>query len=516
VNFSTLGDTKRGLQPGNVPLFVRGWWEVALDKFERNATTKSEARQSKKRWFKFNSGGSYRRWFGNTLSVVDWEGHGRRIKAGHNPIVPSEHLYFEPGFVWSKVATGLPSFRLHDGGVINGDASPCFFPTNFSLGYLAVLNSVCSSHFLSALSPTLNFQVSDILKIPVCPMPSASTSSAELAVSVARADWDNFETSWDFRDQPLLRPGLKGATLAASWQNWALQSAAAIQRMQELETENNRLFIAAYGLESELSPEVPEEQITLARAEARRDMAAFLSYAVGCMMGRYALDHPGLILANAGDTLREFLAKVGRTHDQLTFTPDEDGVIPVLDGDWFSDDITERFKKFLKVTFGEEHFEENIQFIEASLGKDIRKYFLTDFYKNHIQTYKKRPIYWLFSSPKGSFNALIYLHRYRPDTVSVVLNGYLREFRTKLTSHRENQEQISISASASPGEKTKAIKKIEQVKKMLAELEDYERDVLYPLAIKQVAIDLDDGIKVNYPKFGAALKKIPGLDAKEE
>jgi len=286
--------------------------------------------------------------------------------------------------------------------------------------------------------------------------------------------------------------------------------------MQELETENNRLFIAAYGLDGELSPEVPEEQITLARAEARRDMAAFLSYAVGCMMGRYALDHPGLILANAGDTLREFLAKVGRPQDQLTFTPDADGVIPILDGDWFPDDITERFKKFLKVTFDEAHFEENIQFIEAALGKDIRKYFLTDFYKNHIQTYKKRPIYWLFSSPKGSFNALIYMHRYRPDTVSVVLNGYLREFRTKLTSHRDNQEQISISASASPGEKAKAIKKIEQVKKMIAELEDYERDVLYPLAIKQVAIDLDDGVKVNYLKFGTALKKISGLEAKED
>ena len=179
------------------------------------------------------------------------------------------------------------------------------------------------------------------------------SNAVRMQYAIARADWDNFETSWDFRDQPLLRPGLKGATLEASWRNWEAQSTAAIRRMQELETENNRLFIAAYGLDGELQPEVPEEQITLARAEARRDMAAFLSYAVGCMMGRYSLDHPGLILANAGDTLREFLEKVGKPLDQLTFAPDEDGIIPVLDGEWFEDDIVARTRDFLRATFGE-------------------------------------------------------------------------------------------------------------------------------------------------------------------
>ena len=194
----------------------------------------------------------------------------------------------------------------------------------------------------------------------------------------------------------------------------------------------------------------------------------------------------------------------------------------MLDGDWFADDITERFRKFLRVTFGEEHYEENLRFIEQSLNiKDkrnysIRDYFLGEFYNDHVKRYKKRPIYWLFSSPKGSFNALIYMHRYRPDTVSVVLNEYLREFRSKLVSHKNHLEAVSRSESASQSEKTRALKETEKVAKMINEIEEYEREVLYPLATRQIEIDLDDGVKVNYQKFGSALKKIPGLESVED
>jgi type II restriction/modification system DNA methylase subunit YeeA len=193
----------------------------------------------------------------------------------------------------------------------------------------------------------------------------------------------------------------------------------------------------------------------------------------------------------------------------------------MLDGDWFTDDISERFRKFLRVTFGEEHYDENLKFIETAIGKNgkaqaIRDYFLKDFYNDHVKRYKKRPIYWLFSSPKGSFNALIYMHRYRPDTVSIVLNDYLREFRTKITSNVEHLNRVEASADTSKGERIKAIKEIENLKKIINELNTWERDVLYPLATKQLEIDLDDGVKVNYLKFGAALKKIPGLDAKED
>ena len=300
--------------------------------------------------------------------------------------------------------------------------------------------------------------------------------------------------------------------------------------MQHLEEENNRIFINAYGLQDELTPDVPLNEITLTcnphyrygdnKTEDELEtllladtMRELVSYAVGCMLGRYALDKPGLILANQGETIEDYLKQI----PESSFPADDDNVIPMLNGDWFTDDITERFRKFLRVSFGDDHYEENLQFVEQSLnikGKrnySIRDYFLGEFYTDHVKRYKKRPIYWLFSSPKGSFNALIYMHRYRPDTVSVILNDYLREFNTKLISHKNHLEAVSISTSASQGEKTKALKEIEKTNKMITEMEGYEREVLYPLATEQVEIDLDDGVKVNYPKFGKALKKIAGL-----
>jgi type II restriction/modification system DNA methylase subunit YeeA len=237
-------------------------------------------------------------------------------------------------------------------------------------------------------------------------------------------------------------------------------------------------------------------------------MREFISYAAGCMFGRYSLDKPGLILANQGETLEDYLRQV----PDPTFLPDADNAIPILDGDWVPDDITERFKKFLRVTFGDEHYEENLAFIENAVGRDIRAYFLRDFYPHHLKMYQKRPIYWLFSSPKGTFNVLIYMHRYQPDTLSVILNRYLREFRAKLDARKAYQEHVSISASASPREKTAALKEIEGLNKKLEELRVYERDVLFPLAAQRIAIDLDDGVKVNYRKFGSALAKIPGLE----
>ena len=233
-------------------------------------------------------------------------------------------------------------------------------------------------------------------------------------------------------------------------------------------------------------------------------MAEFLSYAVGCMFGRYSLDKPGLVLANQGETLADYLAHV----PEPTFEPDEDNVIPMLDGDWFSDDITERFRKFLRVTFGEEHFQENLRFIETALGKDIRKYFTKDFYKDHVKRYKKRPIYWMFSSPKGSFNALIYMHRYNRDTVSVLLDQYVREFKVKLNAQKSAYERVEISSDASQGEKTKAIKEIQKINSTIEELDAWEREVIFPLASQRIEIDLDDGVKANYPKFGTALKSI--------
>jgi type II restriction/modification system DNA methylase subunit YeeA len=230
------------------------------------------------------------------------------------------------------------------------------------------------------------------------------------------------------------------------------------------------------------------------------------------MFGRYSLDAPGLILANQGEGLAEYLARI----PEPSFDVDADNVIPVLDGDWFADDITARFRKFLRVTFGEAKFQENLAFIEDALGKDIRKYFTKDFFDAHVRRYKKRPIYWMFSSPKGTFNALIYMHRYRPDTVSVVLNDYLREFISKLQAERGRLEKLVDDPNATQSQRVKAQKDVGAVIKQIAELEEWEREVVFPLAQAKIEIDLDDGVKRNYPLFGAALKPIKGLEAADE
>ena len=366
------------------------------------------------------------------------------------------------------------------------------------------------------INPTVHFKTGDFSNIPYAKSASDNQNTINQCLFISRTDWDNFETSWEFSDLPLLRPGLKGATLEESWNNWAAYCRANIAWMQELETENNQLWIAAYGLQDELTPEVPENEITLARPDPRKDIAAFLSYAVGCMMGRYSLDAPGLILANAGDTLAHYLAKLGKPIEQLHFVPDADGILPILDGDWFEDDIVARARQFLRATFGDATLEVNLRFIETSLGKDLRKYFLTDFYKDHLQTYKKRPIYWLFQSPKKGFNALIYLHRYTRDTANRVLNRYLREYLHKLQARLDQLDHIQASAGASARDKTQARKESDQLRKIRRDCEEYERDILLPLAQQRLELDLDDGVKVNYLKLGNALAPIPGLAASSE
>jgi type II restriction/modification system DNA methylase subunit YeeA len=491
------------------------------------------------RWKRLIKGGDFRKHFGNEDFLVDWCGDAVAFYEDHGGLYPEKYRSKE-GICWSKITSALQSFRIKRSETEYDSASPTIFNAYFECDkyLLALLNSRVSQFLLKAINPTLNTQVVDVMALPVCSVDFNTKYSIEIAeeklIDTSSVDWNSFETSWDFTSTPLLNPDYRQPTLKATYQKLRAHWREMTLEMQRLEEENNRIFIDAYGLQDELTAEVPLNEITLTcnphyrygnnKSEDELEallladtMRELVSYAVGCMFGRYALDQPGLILANQGETIEDYLKQV----PESSFPADVDNVIPMLDGDWFTDDIAERFRKFLRVAFGEEHYEENLQFVEKSLGKngksrDIRDYFLKDFYTDHVKRYKKRPIYWLFSSPKGSFNALIYMHRYRPDTVSVVLNDYLREFRTKLTSHKNHLEAVSISGSASQAEKTKALKEIEKITKMIAELEEYEREVLYPLAAEQVEIDLDDGVKVNYPKFGTALKKIVGLDTKEE
>lgn len=502
--------------------FVRSHWEVGSPTVGKG-----------KKWLLYAKGGPFRRWYGNLESVVDWspEARAHYRKDSSSRIIP-EYLWYRQGITWSRVGTALAGFRLlPENTTFDKVGSSVFLKseddTNLLLG---LLNSPLAQTVLDLLNPSIDIQVKDVRNVPL-----ANNLNRKLVeelvsplVSIAKADWDNFETSWDFRDQPLLRPRLKGATLEASWRNWEAQSTAAIRRMQELETENNRLFIAAYGLDGELQPEVPEEQITLARADARKDAAALLSYAVGCMMGRYSLNEPGLILADSGATVQDYLAKAPNP----AFAPDIDGILPVLDGDWFPDDIVGRLREFLRVTYGDATVAENLTFIENSLGKldaktgkvkptDVCTYFVRDFYKNHLSNersygYKKRPIYWMVSSPEGSFQALIYLHRYTRDTVNTLLNAYVREFIHKLEVRHQETTAVTLNESARPAERTKATKDAGKIDKMLKELRAWERDVVLPLAQQRIELDLDDGVKTNYLKFPGLLVPIAGLEKKEE
>lgn len=493
--------------------FLRLVWEVESNMVGRG-----------KKWLRYAKGGANRKWAGNLEHVVDWSESSRQFyRKNHASRIIEERYWYRSGITWSVIGGSGTGFRhLPEDTTYDTKGLALFTKdTREVFAALGLMNSVVTEVILPTLNPTMCINTVDVKSIPIPEkLPECSSHVNEL-VEISRADWDNFETSWDFRDQPLVRTGTKSATLQASWETWEAQSTAAIRRTQELETENNRLFIAAYGLDNELQPEVPEAQITLSRADARRDMAAFLSYAVGCMMGRYSLDEPGMILADSGDTLADYQTKVGKPLDQITFTPDEDGIIPVLDGEWFEDDIVARTREFLGATFGKSTLRENIAFLDESLGKDLRKYFLADFYKNHISNeraygYKKRPIYWLVQSPKKGFSALIYLHRYTRDTMNLVLNRYLRPYQDKLRSRLENLAQVQLDEGVSARQKTDARKEADKLTKTLRECEEWERDTVLPLAQARIELDLDDGVKVNYQKLGEALAPIAGLAAAEE
>lgn len=543
--FADYSDTRIGLITGDNSYYIRQWSEVSFSRIGFNFS-RDEAKDSGRKWFPQSKGGDFRRWFGNNSTVLDWSNDGYELQtrlheSGERILAHNFNLdrIFEQGITWTKISSGTFAARYQPNGFLFNDASANAFPLKSESTWflLGLLSSKIPVEILKAMNPTLNFLPGNIAGLPISPAIVQDPSilqNAKRAVELSKTDWDSTETAWDFGRLPLLHSEHRQASLKASYQKLGSHWREMTLEMQRLEEENNRIFIDAYGLQDELTPEVPLNEITLTcnphyrygGNKSEEDLEALrladtlrelVSYAVGCMLGRYSLDKPGLILANQGETLADYLAQV----PEPRFAADDDNVIPMLDGDWFPDDITLRFRQFLRVAFGEAHYEDNLAFIEQALnikGKrnyGLRDFFLGEFYVDHVKRYKKRPIYWLFSSPKGSFNALIYMHRYRPDTVSVVLK-YLRDYREKLSTEKERQAAVSINPGSSQGEKTKALKEVDRLAKVLTELEDYERDTLYPLATEQVQIDLDDGVKVNYLKFGAALKKIAGLEAKDE
>lgn len=508
--------------------FLRFWAEVSHRKSAFSESDVSSFASGAKKWCPYNKGGGYRKWYGFNEFLVNWYRSGAEIKAIPHSVIANEQYFFKPGWTWSTISSGRFSVREFGDGFVFDNGGCCAFGDKALLDKIGpFMNSRVFFSLFSEINPTLNFQSGEVAKVPL--VPDALAKQYGNGAHLAKSDWDAYETSWDFTTLPLLSPDHRADTLEATYARLRTHWQGITDEMNRLEEENNRIFIDAYGLADELTPEVPIEEITLTcnpayrygvkgteeerEARLREDtVAELLHYAVGCMFGRYSLDAPGLILANQGEGIEEYLARV----PEPRFAPDRDNVIPVLDADWFADDIVTRARDFLRVTFGEAKFRENLAFIEAALGKDLRKWFTKDFFDYHVRRYKKRPIYWMFSSPKGSFNALIYMHRYRSDTVSVVLNQYVREFIHKLEVERTRLEKLAVDPAATPAQQTKAQKETATVIRQIAELTEWERDVVYPMAQQKIAIDLDDGVKRNYPLFAGALKPIKGLEAADD
>ena len=536
-------DGRVGLMTSDNDRFLRFFWEVPGSNTCFSAKSDEDAQQSGATWFPHNKGGGFRKWAGNYEYVVDWWNRGERIKntviqkypylkGNPNFVVHDDGFYFRPFISWSEITSGSLSFRYFPSGFTSNVKGMSAFPiAGATFGQImALLNGKFADYLSKIINPSVTFGINNLYTIPAAFLEKGQTEAAvNTLIQAAKSDWDAYETSWDFTMLPMLAASHRAETLAGTYAALRSHWQGMTDELLRLEEENNRIFIEAYGLQDELTPEVPLSEITLTcnpayryggkksdaelEVQLRADtMAEFLHYGVGCMFGRYSLDAPGLILANQGDTLAEYLAKV----PEPTFMPDADNVIPMLDRDWFGDDITERFRKFLRVTFGEERFQENLAFIEEALGRDIRRWFTKDFFDYHVRRYKKRPIYWLFTSPKGTFNALIYMHRYTESTISTVLTEYVRPLRDKLEAHRKDLDRIVIDPDASVAERRSAEKEAPEITKQIAELEAWERDTLLPMAQRRIAIDLDDGVKANYPKFAGALKAIKGLDESDD
>ncbi len=539
----SMVDTREGLTTGNNDAFLRQWYEVSFKTIGFNVASNIAAQESGAKWFPYLKGGDFRKWSGNYEFVVDWEDDGKAVRANVDQATGRvrSHNYngeyaFREGFTWSGISSGVFAVRNVPHGFMFDAKAPMGFPkrANANLCVQGFLNSRLASYIMANLAPTLDFKIGHVLNLPFCLGDAPELNAIALrCIERSKRDWDSQETAWGFAASELLKDDFEHHSLVRAYvtarETWVTLTTSLLAD----EERANAVVIDACGLSDELDSQVQVGEVSLCcnphyrygpdKTESELEallladtMREFVSYAVGCMFGRYSLDKPGLILANQGETAEDYRQQI----PEPTFAPDEDNVIPLLDGDWFPDDIGERFKAFLKITFGTEHYEENLTFLENGLYPDnlqgkrrktIRDYFLKEFYDHHVRMYKKRPIYWLFSSPKGTFNALIYMHRYRPDTVSIVLNDYLREFHAKLTAKAEHLQTVANSAAASTADKAKALKEIAKLKKDLKELEDYEHKILYPLAARQLEIDLDDGVKVNYNKFGKALKKITGL-----
>lgn len=513
----------QGIITGNNAQFVRQWNELSFKSINLDLEDYKDFDVLHGKWVPYNKGGNSRKWYGNQELVVNFKNQGKDFTRGK---LQFSKFFFKPCFSWTYISSKDIDTRYFPKGFIWDVAGSSAFPyENDDIFYfLSLIGTKVGSFILKISNPTINFQVENIAAVPVIyPNEKLKLDIIKIVkdnIEIAKMDWNAHEFSWDFKQNELIKQAV--SSVKSAFEGYVTYWTSKYYELHQNEEAINYEFIELYGLQDELTPSVSSSEITILQEEAQivenkleiqpiPVILQLLSYAIGNLLGRYSLDKPGLILANSGDTLQDFLQQIPNP----AFMPDEDNIIPVLDGEWFNDDVVGRFKTFLKAAFGEENFEENLRFIEDTLGKDVRKYFVKDFYNDHIKRYKKRPIYWMFSSAKGHFKALIYMHRYQPDLCSKLLNDYLHAFIIKLEAARQTQTQLSLREDIVPREKITAQREIDKIDVMLKDCREYEK-TLFTLATQKISMDLDDGVKVNYQKFKQVLVPIKGLEKEEE
>ena len=548
-----VGEAKQGLATADNNRFLRLWNEVSFTKIGYNMSNSQEALESKKKWFPFNKGGEFKKWYGNQEYLVNWENDGYEIKNFKNAVVRNPSYYFKESISWSKVSSSNFSMRFYQKGLLFADAGMSYF-SNENLKYiLGLSNSKLINKILSLLSPTLNFEVGHISNIPIIRKENSLIENlVEENISISKEEWDSRETSWDFEKLSLIDGSIDLKTAYENYCNYWRNNFVQLHKNEE---ELNRLFIEIYELQDEMDEKVSFDDITILKKEAKiveidnskaREFSSeserylydrgvclefnkdelvkqFLSYAIGCIMGRYSINKSGLIIANSDDVLElssnKFLVKDAkgdiRQEVKTEFLPDEFGILPITAEKDFSNDIVEKIKEFIKFVYGEENLKDNLNFIAEALGnKDnkpaeeiIRAYFIKDFYSDHLQKYQKRPIYWLMNSgKKNAFSCLFYMHRYEPLTVARVRADYLIPYQEMLENKRKFIERQLSDDDISAKEKKNIEKQLKELDTSLKELREYANEVKH-IAEQKISLDLDDGVNVNYERLGAILKK---------
>ena len=550
-NIGNIAPPKQGLATADNERFLRLWHEISVQKIGFGYSSCEEAADSKKKYFPYNKGGSFRRWYGNRDYVVDWENDGYEIKnfKDSNGKVRSRpqnlQYYFKPAITWSDVTSGSFSGRYVEQGFMFDIKGSSGFPNVKLLPYvIGLLNSKIAQVFIKILNPTVTTQVGDMTRIPVVKgRVEEVIRFANECVEYAKNDWDSFETSWNFKIHPLVKLKMAGAyawgdnepamRIESAYKAWKETCNGRFEKLKANEEELNRIFIDIYGLQDELTPEVEDKDVTVRKADLQRDIKSLLSYAVGCMFGRYSIYKDGLLFAGEPYSLQAFVDKLndrpgtvsaeelerayrneGVVVDEMFF-PDEDNVIPITDEEYLDDDIVARLCDWLKAVYGAATLEENLNFIAKALGNKgstsrevIRNYFLNDFFKDHCQTYSvtgsgKRPIYWLFDSGKqNGFKALIYLHRYTPDTIGTLRVDYLHKMQRVYDSEKARMQDM-MDHTNNTREKAAAEKRRNKLQLQIDECQKYDEKIGH-LALARIALDLDDGVKVNYRKLQTA------------